>query len=525
MLFFASLQMFSAPLSRNANKMELHLYEVSRDLRTDFINVADHIDSIRATMFGKELESYEYIFKYTDAYIAYLKGNFDGAYNLSEDALEHFLYEQENEWASRCLMLIGYIADAKGLSSEAIGAYRHVALMTDDPCLLAAAYLNMTRSRKFLKLDCEETYLKGKYYAELSGSDYYCLGARLTWCWLNRDSIDVTEELLSLANEYHCKKYLFKEADAYKCLVFYHLKNQQYEKACYYAEKSIDAYNIERYPSKFQLSGVYFLKGEILLKKGDEKQAYKEFDTAIRINDEVGYKSNNYSIYRFLYLFKKEEGDYEQASVYLEKALYCYRSLSDTKLTYYAKLFSLFSKITLIDDEINEIKQHSVRRSVFLSLLLVIFFTIIILWLRSLKHYYEKKSKDLEFKNMKLKEEVGELVFRTNQNNIKRRYSQYQSDVEHKLEKQILQHKVLSDIKDKYAETVIRFDVELPMLSSSEKRYAAMIALRVPPKIIAELLNVTSGTVAQYRNRIRKKLGIVNTKDELETILNNVMKE
>jgi DNA-binding CsgD family transcriptional regulator len=69
------------------------------------------------------------------------------------------------------------------------------------------------------------------------------------------------------------------------------------------------------------------------------------------------------------------------------------------------------------------------------------------------------------------------------------------------------------------------FDVKLQILSDTEKRYAVMIALDIPYKSISEILNVKPQTVAQYRNRIRKKLCIVNTETDLNTYLKTFLEE
>lgn len=60
-----------------------------------------------------------------------------------------------------------------------------------------------------------------------------------------------------------------------------------------------------------------------------------------------------------------------------------------------------------------------------------------------------------------------------------------------------------------------------PNLINYDKPLAAMLKLRLSTKEISNLLNVTPKTIENSRTRLRKKLELTNTKEELSKYLDD----
>ena len=518
--------MLQAHSSGHGNGLESTIYEMSRDLGDHFVFTADRIDSLKATLSDLEVEESAAYFNYTDAYVAFMKGDFNKTLRLSEKALEHFLYNEQNEWAARCLLLIGNTASAKRLIPEAIRAYRRVVEFSDDPYNLSSAYLNLAKNLNSLKRDWHESFRLAEHYCHLTGDKSRALNIQLVTYWLHPDSVRMVVDLPILAKKFNTLGHYSREADAYKCLVMFYSNKGEHKAALAYVNKSIAAYNKEECPSKVLLSSVFYFKGQVLLALGEHQAAYLEFNKALAINNSGGYKGGNYQIYLTMYSYEYGLENYKDACFFLRIANKSFEYLSNDKLVHYHKMTTIFSKIKLIHEELKDIKAQAIRRTVRTSIGLIFLFTLVFIWMRSKKRYFEKRSVDMESKNTKLKEETGELLLRSNQNQLTSKIIKSQSVVERKMAKFLSENEIMPDIiKEKYAETMLCFDVKLPMLSDTEKRYAVMIALDIPYKSISEILSVKPQTVAQYRNRLRKKLGIVNTETELNTYLKTFLEE
>ena len=522
--FGATLTIVSAKPLVIEDEIERFVYEVSRDMGNHFIRTADRIDSLEATLSDVELQHYKYYFDYADAYVALVKEDYNKTIYVGEKALEHFMYSSETEWACRTLMLIGHTAAAVRLFPEAARVYKRVTDYSKDPYTLASSYLNLAKLRKSIVLDWKDDLAKGVYYSEMTGDPDVQLYARMVTYWLHPDSVDMATQMPLIAKRFHQIEHYNKEADAYKCLVFYYFNNGDYAEALNYADRSIEAYHLEKRPSKLLLGSIHFLKGNVLLQLKQREKAYEEYNAAIEINAQAGNKEGNYNLYKSMYRVEYKEEHYRDACFFLEKSNASYEYISKKRMEYYNKMSTLFRRIKVIDEKLASLKRQGVRRTVMIASLLILFFTTIIIWLFSLKRHFEKKSVDMEELNVKLKEETGQLLVRSSQNKLTSTILKNQSDLVRKMDKYLSKNKVLPDvISNRYAETMLCFDVELPMLSHTEKRYAVMIALDVPQKTVAELLNVKPETVAQYRNRLRKKLGISNTEIDLNVYLKNFL--
>ena len=511
---------FRAVFARShADDVELgeRIYTMSRELPDHFVYAADRIDSLKATLSKEEVEVNKHYFDYTVAYVAYVKGYYEKALCYSSSALEHFLYNGEDEWVARCLMLIGHTASAKRFIPESAKAYRMAIKFSKDPYTLSATYLSLSRVLNSMKHEWKQSLNYADYYAKLTNDEGLSLYRQLVTYWLHPDSAQMPEDIPLLASRFNELKCFGREADAYKCLVFYYLNKKDYDNALEFTNKSIEAYNAEACPPKYLLSSIHYLKGQVLVLLDRWDDAFLEFNRAIVINENAMIKGNSYHIYRTLYDHSYEAKNYEDAIFYLKQCNKSFERIANDKQRLYNRMAAIFTKISIIESELKDVKAQSTRRIALVSFLLIVFFSAIIIRLRFRKRHFEKRSVDMEGKNSMLKQQTGEFLMKAGQNAIKDKVLSTHNDLEKQLDKYLTSnHNLPVDLKGKFAETILCFEVKLDMLSQTEKRYAVMIAIGVPYKMMAEIFNVQPRTVAQYRNRIRKKMGISNTDIDLE---------
>jgi tetratricopeptide (TPR) repeat protein len=286
-----------------------------------------------------------------------------------------------------------------------------------------------------LKRDWHESFTLAEHYCQLTGDEHLALNTQFVSYWLHPDSSRMLVDLPILAEKFNKLEHYINEADAYKCLGMFYSNKGEYEAALVYANKSIDAYNTEECPSKVLLASVLYFKGQVLMALGDRQAAYLEFNRALAVNNSGGYKGGNYQIYLTMYRYEYGVENYKDACFFLRTANKSFEALSNDKLVHYYKMTTIFSKIKLIEEELKDIKAQAIRRIVFTSMLLFILFTLVVIWMRSKKRYFEKRSVDMEGKNMKLKVETGELLLRSNQNKLTSKIINSQYVVERKMAK------------------------------------------------------------------------------------------
>lgn len=494
--------------------------EVSNTVPIDYDLASDKLDSIEMFLSMEMSEKYQPYLDYSNALLAYRRTNYVRSLQLTDKAIEKFLYMEERDWVARCLVNIGNIAELTRLIPEATNAFMLALEHGSDSRVLGAAHLGLARNQLRMKRSWNSHLKQGVELYKNSGERYLELYSEFIYYWFYQDSSDVTIVVPGIAKEFREIKQYNREADAYKCLVFHYQKIKDFDAALLYIDKSIAAYEKEQYTSKTLLASVYYLKGKILLELDRYDDAMQSFDEAFFLNQGKQLRGNNYMLYRYLYDYEIALGNYKVASEYTLMLIDSYRATSDMRIDRYEQMSKLFRKIQFIENEIDGMKAHSLHMTLVYTLSIALFFTILLWWMRSKKLHFEKLSVEMELSNMRLKEETGELLFKTKHNAFTNELSKTMHDFERKAERYLAENDELPDVlKDKYAETFLLCGARFPQLSDSEKRYAVMFILDIKAKAIAELFNVQHLTVAQYRNRIRKKLYISNTQIRLEEFL------
>ncbi len=487
---------------------------------SDYQEAVNRLDSIEMFLTMEQSENFQPYLNLSYALLAYKKANYVRSLRLTDEALESFLYMENKEWVARCLINIGNIAEITRLIPEAVNAFTMALDYSVDPHTVGSAHLGLARNKRRMKREWKQDLQEGVDIYKSLGDNELQLYAQMVIYWFYQDSSDMTVVLPEIAKEYNEIGRHYMEADAYKCLVFHYDRINKMDSALLFVDKCIAA-NREEYPIAYSfLASAHHLKGKLLLKQDKYDEAMEEFNVAIGFYKDLLLRGNNYLLYQYLYDYEMAQGNYKKASEYSKELVFCFKAYSNMRVERYEQMSKLFTKITFITNELENMKVHSRYITLIVALFVALVFMILLWWMRSQKLHYKRKSFDMEVSNVRLREETGALLKKTKHNIFTNELSKTMSDFERKAERYLEENKDLPQIlKDKYAETFLLCGARFPELSESEKRYAVMFVLDIKTKTIAELFNVQNATVAQYRNRIRKKLYISNTDIRLEEFL------
>lgn len=519
-LFFFSSEPTHARVKKSDPAIEKTFLDISYLITSKYSDAMVLLDSLEEDFLEDDYQLYSAYIDYVYGYIAYRRGKYEKSMSLTESALERFMYQGEDEWSARCLLLLANAADITRLIPEAIDLYEKVAQLSTSDRTLGAAYLGIARNRYRVGDEWNEMLKLGVQKYINSGVLSLELYARMTPYWFKPDSSDIVVVMPSIVKSFEEIGDYSRQADAYKRLAAYHQLKLEYEEALRYVDLAIATLNRDTIPSKSYLSSNYHLKGLILHETGEAREGLKAFNKAIHLNIEIDCKGNNYTIFQYLYNKAKASGNYQVANFYSERMLSSYRSMVKAKFARFTHLLEIFRNVEVVEAEVKKLKRHANNRIYVSSFLLVIIFGTIVFYQRSNNTRISRDKAAMETLNSKLMVETGDLLEKVNQEHHKKEIISNHKEIESKVERIFSETEDLSlELKEKYAETLLRFDVTLKVLTSTERRYAVMIVLGVPYKSIATLMSVQPGTVAQYRNRIRKKLKISNTETDLEQYL------
>ena len=503
-----------------------HFEDINMDLQSHYSKAFRQVDSIESLFSEQDVEMYQDYLDYFHAYEANEQGKHMKSLDLLYRSVEHFVYNKQDEWAARCLFLMGAIAEVTRLIPEAINAYDLAIHFSDDDFLKGKGYLNKALNRKRLGLVWEDDYQKGKQHLESDGTINGLLYSQMITYWFYKDSATIVADVPLLGKEFEARGEFGRAYGAYKSLAFYYESIGALDKALEWVDKAISILDEDEDGQWVLFSSAYHLKGDFLLQKGQIKQAYSMYERSLAINEEARCKEGNYNLYKSLYACDYKNGNFKNACFYLEKAFDSYNSLWGARMDRGKKMDEIFRKIKLTEAELLRIKRQSNIKMGIGSFLLALLSTLIILWFRSRKNYHEHRSKMMETDNSKLKVETGKLLARVSQHRMASKMVESQQKIEAKVKKYWQESQDFPDeIKEHYADILLQFDNTLTMLTASERRYAVLIVMGVPYKSIAKLLDVQPASVGQYRNRIRKKMGIVNTDIDLEIHLKQFLQE
>jgi tetratricopeptide (TPR) repeat protein len=200
-----------------------------------------------------------------------------------------------------------------------------------------------------------------------------------------------------------------------------------------------------------------------------------------------------------------------------------------------------------LKQKLSSLKQVK-KNLIYIIILVVFLFIVVICVLYTINYRSKTEALNLEKKLIEAREK--ELMF---DNHMKEKLLVYQSMEQQKVDsifKSILEKVNALKIKYQYAEEISEIINEIkisvkpntwedfeyhflqihesfyknleqkhPSLTNYDKRLAAMLKLRLSTKEISNLLNVTPKTIENSRTRLRKKLELTNTKEDLSKYL------
>lgn len=202
-----------------------------------------------------------------------------------------------------------------------------------------------------------------------------------------------------------------------------------------------------------------------------------------------------------------------------------------------------------LKQKLNSLKQEK-RNLIYIVILVVFLLIVVICILYTINYRNKTEALNLEKKLIEAREK--ELEF---DNHMKEKLLVYQSMEQQKVDsifKSILEKVNALKIKYQHAEEISEIINEIkisvkpntwedfeyhflqihesfyknleqkhPSLTNYDKRLAAMLKLRLSTKEISNLLNVTPKTIENSRTRLRKKLDLTNTKEDLSKYLDD----
>ncbi|MGO4709089.1 helix-turn-helix transcriptional regulator [Chryseobacterium sp. 2TAF14] len=200
-----------------------------------------------------------------------------------------------------------------------------------------------------------------------------------------------------------------------------------------------------------------------------------------------------------------------------------------------------------LKQKLSSLKQEK-RNLIYIVILIVFLLIVVISILYTINYRNKNEALNLEKKLVEAREK--ELEF---DNHMKEKLLVYQSMEQQKVDsifKSILEKVNTLKIKYQHAEEISEIINEIkisvkpntwedfeyhflqihesfyknlelkhPNLTNYDKRLAAMLKLRLSTKEISNLLNVTPKTIENSRTRLRKKLDLTNTKEDLSKYL------
>lgn len=494
--------------------------DVAKYIVDDYTQGVVLLDSIESAFSEDDFELYKSHLDYVHGCVALRRGDYDKAFYFLDNALREFMLAQDDDWTSKCLFKLGVTAEVTLLISEAIRFYQLSMDSSVSPRIYAMAQLGLVMNKKRLNQEWKQDFEDFHENIIILGDDELLLYSKFIPFWLDPKDPTIVSIMPDIIVRYKELNNNYRVADCYKCFAMYYNTLNQPDSVVRYCSLNIDYILKDNAPHDVLLASSLFLRSQAFFALGINEQGVQDITKSISIYKSINHLGSLYYIYKYLSKLGEDAGNFTDATFYLKNALVYKNGYDNYKLNRSVSMSELFLNINVINEEIIQVQKLANRRIILLIILVILVFFAILTWFVSRKRAMQSQYVFMENRNAKLIVETGDLLDKVGKSRIKTSVLEHQNDIEHKVDRFLKDNVDLSaSLKEHYAEAILCFSTKLPSLSDSEKRYAAMIALGVPYKVIAQLLSVQPTTVSQYRNRIRKKIGIANTDIDLESHL------
>lgn len=520
LLSFSFIFIFSL-YSRGKDQSTVMLFDdVAKFIVDDYTQGVVLLDSIESSFSEADFELYKSHLDYVHGCVALRRGDYDKAFYFLDQSLREFMLAQDDDWTSKCLFKLGVTAEVTLLITEAVRFYQLSMDASTSTRTNILAQLGLVMNKKRLGQDWMRDFQDYQEKIIAFADDELLLYSKFIPFWLEPSDSTIVSIMPDIIVRYKELNNNIRVADCYKCFAMYYEMLNQPDSVVRYCSLNMDYILKDNAPHDVLLASSLFLRSKAFFALGMNDQGQQDITKSIRIYKGVNHLGSLYYIYKYLSKLGEDNGNFTDATFYLKNALVYKNGYDNYRLTRSVSMSELFLNIDVINQEVIQVQKLANRRVLLTIILVALVLIVIIVWFVNRKKAMQSQYIFMENRNAKLIVETGDLLDKVGKSRIKTSVLEHQNDIEHKVDRFLKDNADLSaSLKEHYAEAILCFSTKLPSLSDSEKRYAAMIALGVPYKVIAQLLSVQPTTVSQYRNRIRKKIGIANTDIELESHL------
>jgi tetratricopeptide (TPR) repeat protein len=308
----------------------------------------------------------------------------------------------------------------------------------------------------------------------------------------------------------------------------------------------------ESFDSKFLRTDVYHFFGIIFFQKGDYQSAKKYLLMSYQLSNSLGFITKTKEEAEYLSLVYERTGKLDSSMYYFKKFKFISDSLNQLQSINVVKLGEV--KMKYQADEKERQLQLTYAKSIlkrnlaiFITTGVILLFMIIILFMRlRIKNQKEKQHKTekiaadqlLESQNKELTLHVMSLI-RKNEIilNISNRLFQIQEGItDEQASSEIIQlvntmqksmdGNIWEEFELRFKQVHSNFYEKLlgqfPDLTPSDLKLCALLKLNLSTKEICEMSGQRPATLDMARYRIRKKLGISNSQENLVTFLSQI---
>lgn len=372
------------------------------------------------------------------------------------------------------------------------------------------------------------SYLSPSVYANI-GVVYFGMGDNISAEEYTQKAIDMSEKCgssdlgiyyLNLANILIAQK---NYTGANDVLV-------KAEAICKSSDNRLDMAGFELTMSSFKIStgdydGVYEYLDDVIV-TGLELESPALLKEAYYLRGSLHEKKEN---------FETALSDYRKSQEYSAKLLDAEKAYTLQKLQY-ASEFQMKEK-ELLDKNRNTLNKMWGFAGISLILIIIIILVILLIKVRikSIQNEKANLEKDLELKNKELISKVLFLMEKNETiNSVTDKLVQLRNSLSDKSDKELLQQSII-DLKNAAEESLFKsFETyfnnvyesfyanlkkDFDHLTQSDLRMCAFLRLNLSSKEISSLLNQSVGSIDVSRSRLRKKLGLVDSSENLVEFL------
>lgn len=495
-------------------------------MRYQYGEAVNILNSLEESFDGDQFDVYNHHLEYFYGYIRYREGNYKKALELLDGALEAFMYNEEDEWTAKSLILLGCIAEESYLLPEAINSFglaREYAVSDRSKYLSG---LGMVRVRMSMKKPFKDDFdlLLTEFYTKIEPE--LVLYTDLLRFWYFRNSGDAEVQLPIIAGKYADLGMHIGVSDTYKVLALHYKEHNDNDNSLLYLTKSIEAYERELDHRNIPLANLLHTRASLYLAMDSMDLCYSDVFHAIDLNQKAGCMGNNYILYQFLSDIESQNKNYRRANKYLKQSIRSLRYQNAYRLERYSVMSNVFLKISYISKQLEVVKRNSLIRMIAIAVffLLIVFLLIRFNWVRQSK--LKVANAEIQDDNTKLKAVIAKTVIGSRKQSKKDNVIKASEEIFHKVDRFLdMDTQESIRLQESFAASLLCFKKKFPTLSDLECTQVTLIALKIPPKEMASILCVQPTTVAQYRTRLRKKLGISNTGVKFEDYLDEILKE